>query len=45
MAMTVDTDGKFLLRETATSQNFSKELNTAGKYVDRNIKIDVTAPD
>ena len=43
MAMTVDTDGKFLLQETSSTKEYTKELNTAGKYVDRNIKIDVTA--
>lgn len=45
MAMTVDTDGKFLLKETSTTQEYTKELSTAGKYVDRNIKIDVSAQD
>mgnify|MGYP006968329476 FL=1 len=45
MAMTVDTDGKFLLQETSSTKEYTKELNTAGKYVDRNIKIDITAKD
>lgn len=45
MTMTVDTDGKFLLQETSSTKKYTKELNTAGKYVDRNIKIDVSAQD
>lgn len=44
MAMIVE-DGKFVLRETSTTQQYEKELATAGKYVDRNIKIDVSAQD
>lgn len=44
MALIVE-DGKFVLREAADSQVYSGELATAGTYVDRNIKIEITADD
>lgn len=41
----INEDGKFVLREETTAQQYAVELATAGTYVDRNIKIEVEAAD
>lgn len=42
MALIVD-EGKFVLRDSSNTQTYENELATAGKYVDKNIKIEVDA--
>lgn len=44
MSMIVD-DGRWLLEEVANKKLYSKTLNTAGKFVDKNIDIKITAKD